>query len=42
MEEIPYTYSCYLSICNFISNIDKRIDNFIDNCLFYDIHNDLI
>lgn len=42
MEEIPYTYSCYLSICNFISNIDKRIDNIIDYYLFYDIDDDLI
>ena len=42
MEEIPYTYSCYLSICNFISNIDKRTDNIIDYYLFYDIDDDLI
>lgn len=42
MEEIPYTYSCYLSICNFISNIDKHIDNIIDYYLYYDIDDDLI
>lgn len=38
MEEIPYTYSYYLSICNFVSHIDNQIDNIID----YYIYNDNI
>jgi len=41
MDEIPYTYSIFLSICDFVSYIDKHIDNIIDYYLFYDIDDEI-